>query len=468
MTQEKGQVGLLAVYFDLYLGDEPSIEMFEVMKDYARQLERRIGDFSEVVFPGVCIDRPAVADAIRRFECEDVDLIIVVFLSYVPSLYIMPALQRTSRPILIFDTQMLYEVTSELKPHDTSRNHGMHGVQDLANVLLRAGRPHHLVVGFWEEDDVMAEVEAWCDAARVRRQLNQSRVGLLGFPMESMGDFGLDETALLAQVGVHVHHIPQRLVADRASEAPPGDIAAQIAFDHEHFAVASDVTPEQHEVSSRLEWALRRVMDDRNLIGFASHFFAVGDERTLDTLPFLAASKLLGEGYSYGGEGDVTSAVAVSLLHLLVGEANFTEMFTMSFGDDTVLMSHMGEGNWTIAHPRHPVDLVSSPFGMTPLRVAPVALRFTARPGPVTLVSLTTVTDGRLRFIITEGEVVDEPPIPALTRVHFKFRPDQPLPEFLKRFSEAGGSHHQGMAYGRLTPLLVKLAKLMGVEYEIV
>ena len=80
----------------------------------------------------------------------------------------MPALQHTSRPILIFDTQMLYEVTSELTLHDTSRNHGMHGVQDLANVLLRAGRLHHLVVGFWEEDDVMAEVEAWCDVARLR------------------------------------------------------------------------------------------------------------------------------------------------------------------------------------------------------------------------------------------------------------------------------------------------------------
>ena len=59
-------------------------------------------------------------------------------------------------------------------------------------------------------------------------------------------------------------------------------------------------------------------------------------------------------------------------------------------------------------------------------------------------------------------------PIPAVNRVHFKFRPNQPLPEFLKRFSEAGGSHHQGLAYGHVGAKLIKLAKLMGVEYEIV
>jgi hypothetical protein len=71
-------------------------------------------------------------------------------------------------------------------------------------------------------------------------------------------------------------------------------------------------------------------------------------------------------------------------------------------------------------------------------------LCFTARPGPATLLSLTTVKGGRLRFIITEGEVPDMAPIPAVNRVHFKFRPNQPLPEFLKRFSEAGGVTSSG------------------------
>ena len=400
MPQQKSRIGLLTLLFDWYLrsGDR----MLKVQREFAQKLADRMGDFGDVVFPDVCTNRDQVTQAVRKFDAQEVDIIVVVFLSYVPSLYTLPPLQSTLRPVLIFNTQKLYAVTHDLGPRDTSENHGMHGVQDLANVLRRAGRPFHIVTGFWEDEDVMAEVQAWCDAARARRVLSQARVGLLGYAMESMGDFGVDETAFLAQVGVHVNHLPMQLVATRAAEAPQAEIDAQMAFDREHFEVSPDVTAEQHETGSRLEWALRSLLQERDLAGFASHFMAIGEEQILGTLPFLAACKLMGEGYGYGGEGDVTSAVAVSLLHELTGEANFTEMFTMDFGGGTALMSHMGEGNWRTAHPDYPVELRTGRR-----EGSPVTLRFVARPGPVTLLSLTTVEEGRLRFVIAEGEVVD-------------------------------------------------------------
>ena len=466
MTHNRARIGLLGLFFDLYLGTGDAL--LKTQEAFAQKLVARLQEMNDVVFPGVCTNREEVDRAVALMEREGVDLIIVVFLTYAPSLYVLPALQRTLRPVLVFNTQKLYAVTEKLEPADTSENHGMHGVQDLANTLLRAGRPFHVVTGFWEDTDVLAEVQAWCDAARACRELSQAKVGLLGHPMESMGDFGLDETAIFAQVGVHVHHLAMRLVADRAVSAPRAEIDEQMAFDREHFKVDPDLTPEQHEVSSRLEWALRQVLEERQLLGFASHFLAIGNEGVLDTLPFLAACKLLGEGYGYGAEGDVTSAIATWLLQRLTGEATFTEMFTMDFGGGTVLMSHMGEGNWRMAHDRYPVVLGSSPFRLVALRVAPASLGFAYGPGPVTLVSITTVDKGRLRFVITEGKVIDTPPIPAIPRVHCRFKPNQPLPQFLTRYSEAGGSHHQGMAYGHVAARVVKVAKLLGVEYEII
>jgi L-arabinose isomerase len=466
MTQNTARIGLLGLFFDLYLSMGDSL--LKTQEAFAQRLVACLQEMNDVVFPGVCTNREEVDRAVDLMDREGVDLIVVVFLTYAPSLYVLPALQRTLRPVLIFNTQKLYAVTEKLQPTDTSENHGMHGVQDLANTLLRAGRPFHIVTGFWEDTDVLAEVQAWCDAARVCRELSQAQVGLLGHPMESMGDFGLDETACLAQIGVHVHHLPMRLVADRAVNAPVAEIEAQMVFDREHFQVDPNLTPEQHEAGSRLEWALRKVLEERGLLGFASHFLAVGNEGVLDTLPFLAACKLLGEGYGYGAEGDVTSAIATWLLRRLTGEATFTEMFTMDFGGGTVLMSHMGEGNWRMAHDQYPVVLGSGPFRMVALHVAPVSLGFTYRPGPVTLVSITTVDKGRLRFIITEGEIIDTPPIPAISRVHCRFRPNQPLPQFLTHYSEAGGSHHQGMAYGHVAAKVVRLARLLGVDYEII
>jgi len=38
-----------------------------------------------------------------------------------------------------------------MDPRDLIRNHGMHGVQDLANVLSRADRKFSLVTGHYED-----------------------------------------------------------------------------------------------------------------------------------------------------------------------------------------------------------------------------------------------------------------------------------------------------------------------------
>jgi L-arabinose isomerase len=99
------------------------------------------------------------------------------------------------------------------------------------------------------------------------------------------------------------------------------------------------------------------------------------------------------------------------------------------------------------------------------MRVDPLLLAFSLEPGEATLVSLTTVSAGRLRFVVSEGEVVDFPYLPDLGRPHYKFRPDRDLSAFLTRFSLEGGSHHQALAYGRRADTVEKIALLLGVDY---
>jgi L-arabinose isomerase len=340
----------------------------------------------------------------------------------------------------------------------------MHGVQDLSNVLLRAGRRFHIVTGHCQDERTLAEVKGWCDAARVAKTMRQLRVGLVGYAMEGMGDFGLDETAFLSQVGVEVRRIAMRSLAARAKAAPPDRIAQQMAEDRAHFQFAADITPAEHEASARLEWALREVLHERGMRGFAAHFLAVGEEGWLETLPFLAASKLLADGYGFGGEGDATSAAAVCMMQALAGQANFTEMFTMDFAHNAALMMHMGEANWRMARRDEPVHVLRSTLGaILDVQVAPLLLAFSLEPGEATLVSLTTAADGKLKVVVTEGEVLDFPYVANLARPHYKFSPHGNLCDFLTRFSLEGGSHHQAMAYGRWAGTIEKLADLLGI-----
>jgi L-arabinose isomerase len=460
----KPQVGLLCLMLELYdlvPGLKPR------MAEFAQDLVETLAPFAAVDFPGVCNTRQEVDRTVAAFEAADTDLILVVLLTYAPSHIALPALLHTRLPFVILNTQQMLSITPEVTSQQTLENHGMHGVQDLCNVLLRSGRPIHMVTGHYRDDRVVTEVASWFKAAQAVRFLNHMRIALMGYPMEGMGDFGIDQTSLLAQVGVSVHHLAMKTVAERAASAPDAVIRQAQAEDRECFHIADDVTDEEHAASSRLTWALQGILQEQGLHGFAAHFAAVAEEGRLDTLPFLAASKLLGEGYGFGGEGDVTSAAAVALMAHLAGAANFTEMFSMDPAGDAVLMMHMGEGNWTMARQDEPVHMLRSTLGLVDLRVAPLLLAFSLEPGPVTLVSLTTVADGKLRFVVTEGEVVDFPYIIDLGRPHYKFRPNSPdgLPGFLNRFSLGGGSHHQALAYGHWAATLEKLAQLLGVDF---
>lgn len=458
----KAKVGLLGLMLELY-DLIPGLK--SEMAEFAEELVATLSPFADVEFPGVCNTRELVDRTVADFEADGKDLIIVLLLTYAPSHIALSALRKTRLPILIFNTQQLFAVTPETLGYDTTKNHGMHGVQDLANVLLRANVPFNLVTGYYTDEKTVGEVKSWCDAARTVNFVRTMRVGQLGYAMEGMGDFGLDETALLAQVGAQVHHVAMKTVAEGAKAAPQEAIAQQMAFDREHFQFGEGISDEEHEVSSRLEYALRRMLQEEGLQGFTAHFGAVEEEGWLDTLPFLAASKLLGEGYGFGGEGDVTSTVAVAMMQELAGIANFTEMFTMDFENNATLMMHMGEGNWKMSRRDEPVHILRSALELFDLRVAPLLLAHSLEPGEVTMVSLTTGPNGRVRFVATEGELLDFKYIPDMARPHHKFRPEGDLSDFLTRFSLVGGSHHQALAYGRWASTLEKVAQLLGIEY---
>ena len=64
----------------------------------------------------------------------------------------------------------------------------------------------------------------------------------------------------------------------------------------------------------RIELAIRKLIEEYRLDGWAQHFMSLGANRNINMLPFLAASKLMEEGVAYGAEGDVTVAAA-SLLY---------------------------------------------------------------------------------------------------------------------------------------------------------
>ena len=128
-------------------------------------------------------------------------------------------------------------------------------------------------------------------------------------------------------------------------------------------------------------------------------------------------------GYGFGAEGDALTAALMAAGQTMLGDTQFTEMYAMDFPSDSILMSHMGEGNWRLARDDRPVRLIKRPLGIGGLDDPPTFL-FQYRPGPATLATLVSLGGERFRLLVSEGEVLDTDELPALEMPYGRFRPD--------------------------------------------
>ena len=75
-------------------------------------------------------------------------------LTYGPAMRVARLLAETPLPICLANIQPVPEVTAAWDMGDLTYNQGIHGAQDTANAIVRAGRPFHVVTGDWRSDAV--------------------------------------------------------------------------------------------------------------------------------------------------------------------------------------------------------------------------------------------------------------------------------------------------------------------------
>ena len=113
-----------------------------------------------------------------------------------------------------------------------------------------------------------------------------------------------------------------------------------------------------------MQVALEQILNERGFGAYTAHFDAIGEDGRFSLLPLAAASSSMAKGFGYAAEGDVLTACLVYAGHHLIGDAHFTEMYAMDFPTDSILQSHMGEGNWEVARADRPVKPIKRPLGI--------------------------------------------------------------------------------------------------------
>ncbi len=450
-----------------------SLELYKrVLPGYMERLEEQLGRFVGELSPHVgivarrlCYLPEHVVRGLGEAEQAGADAVLLVPVSYTASGMSLAALLKTSLPLVVWNTQEAATLSPAYNFDDLLMNHVTQGTQDLTCTLLRNGRAFGMESGHYRDQAAIERLVEWLQAARAARFARGLRVGLLGHPFDHMYDFAVDEARMVEKWGPLTVRLDLSRFVELAQKADGDDVRISMARDREVFDVGRELPEAMHVQSARLEWAMRRLVEESNLDALTINFMDIIKDGRCETLPFLGINKLMLEGLGYAGEGDIMTAAHYGQMRRLCGMANFTEMFTLDYAENRMLMMHMQECNPAMARRDRPIRLVRKDFwapGIQPY----VGMYFTLEPGPVTLTCMTTNGDGDFFYLAYETRILDCPPLENLDVPHWLVELDEPVGDFLTRYGLAGGMHHLVAAPGHIANLLGKLAHLQGFDFR--
>lgn len=136
MAKKKQTAALLPFYLKLY--DETVPELRDRIEKFLKKIAVFLsGLHPDILELPICREENEFNKAIDIIIKKDIDLIFTLHLAYSPSQEAIAALKRLNKPLIILDTTPLYDFGPGTSSQEIMYNHGIHGVQDICNLLKR-------------------------------------------------------------------------------------------------------------------------------------------------------------------------------------------------------------------------------------------------------------------------------------------------------------------------------------------
>ncbi len=431
----------------------------------------------EVTSFGLLDDAESAYVALPKIKAADLDLLYVDMVTYATS-STFGALARELRvPIVLVALQPLKAMPyAQAKTYTQLCNDDFCSVPEFTGVAIRMGHPVADVILGVREGDAAAdrELASWCQIAKVLHDLRRARIGLMGHVLESMYDMHVDPAAITATFGCHVALCEPDEIMAFYQRTDPAAIEAKkkaiLAFfdtpDPISDPITTKLTEQDLTVAAKAAVALDQFVVARKLDGFAYYYEAGPDTpmRELVTNLIVGNSLLTGAGFPMCGEYDLKNCIAMMIMDRLDIGGSFAEFHPIDFERDSVLVGHDGPHHLNIAS-RKPVLRSLKTYHGKPGKGAGV--EFNIKEGPITMLSIGVKADGKMKFVIAEGESVAGPiPPTGNTNTHGTFKPD--VRTFLKRWVAEGPTHHFALGVGHHADELVKIARVLGIDAVVV
>jgi L-arabinose isomerase len=390
--------------------------------------------------------------------------------TFSPSKMWINGLKLLRKPILHLHSQYNRDIPWPTIDMDfMNLNQAAHGDREHGFIMARMGIRRKVVVGFWKEAEVQAQIGAWTRAAAAWHDWQGAKFCRFGDNMREVAVTDGDKVAAQIQFGYSVNgygvgdlaqYINQ--VTDSATEELVQEYEASYSLPPK-LQKSPELRASVRE-AARIEAGLRAFLTNGGFKGFTDTF---EDLHGLPQLPGIAAQRLMVDGYGFGAEGDWKTCALVRAMKVmsvgLRGGTSFMEDYTYHLDPKKTLVlgAHMLEICPSIASRKPSLEV--HPLGIGG-KADPVRLVFDAKPGPALVASMVQMGN-RFRLLANEVEVV--PPPAALkklpvARALWKCKPD--FKTAAAAWIYAGGAHHTTFSHAVTREMLEDFAEIAGLE----
>ncbi len=383
-------------------------------------------------------------------------------------------LNLLNKPFCHLHTQFGREIPwSEIDMNFMNLNQSAHGDREFGFIGSRMRLNRKVVVGYWQDGDVLRELGEWTRAAAAWGDSREMKVARFGDNMRDVAVTEGNKVGAQIQFGYDVYGYGVGDLVKVVNQVADSDVDALVAQYMDEYQVSAELHQTRSfstlREAARLEIGMRAFLDAGDFKAFTTTF---EDLNGINQLPGLACQRLMKDGYGFGAEGDWKTAALVRSMKVmgagLPGGTSFMEDYTYHMpagGEARVLGAHMLEVCPSIASDKPSLQVHPLSIGG---KADPARLLFNTKTGPALNASMIDLGN-RFRLIVNKVEVVPiDSPMSKLPVAQALWKPLPNLKVAAAAWIYAGGAHHTGFSQVVSAEMLESFADMADIEFLLI
>ncbi len=429
----------------------------------------------KVVFKPVVTTPDAITQLCREANNAPACIGLVTWMhTFSPAKMWIAGLSILRKPFLHLHTQYNRDLPwSEIDMDFMNLNQSAHGDREFGFIGSRMRLNRKIVVGFWQDEDVLSRMASWMRAACAWHDSQGARIARFGDNMREVAVTEGDKVEAQIRLGYSVNGFGVGDLVKYVSAVADADIDKLTVEYDDSYNVVEALRPDGSQRQSlreaaRIELGMRAFLENGHFKAFTTTF---EDLYGLAQLPGLAVQRLMADGYGFGAEGDWKTAALVRTMKVmgsgLQGGTSFMEDYTYDFDPNNpkVLGAHMLEVCSSIAGQKPSLEIHPLSIGG---KADPARLVFTVANGPAVNATLLDMGN-RFRMLVNEVDVVQpEIPLSKLPVASAVWIPRPNLKVAAAAWILAGGAHHTGFSQSVTVEHLEDFAEMAGLEFAVI